>query len=141
MGAIYAAYDPELDRRVALKLLRPEAAEGHDRAELQSRLLREAQAMARLSHPNVLAVFDVGPYGDGVFLAMPFVAGGTLRAWLADETRSWQDIVAVFRQAGEGLAASHRAGVVHRDFKPDNVLLDPAGRVFVTDFGLARLNT
>jgi serine/threonine-protein kinase len=138
MGAVYAAYDAELDRRVAIKLLRPDASTRLPRAELQQRLLREAQAMARLQHPNVLAIHDVGPFEDGLFLAMDFVAGGTLRDWLRAEKRTHAEIVATFLLAGEGLAAAHRAGIIHRDFKPENVLVDPQGRVLVTDFGLAR---
>lgn len=137
MGVVYAAYDPELDRKVALKLLRPDrtgaAAEEHRR-----RLQREAQAIARLSHPNVVGVFDAGTLGDQVFVAMEFVEGRTLREWLREEKRSWREIVEVFLAAGRGLAAAHDAGLVHRDFKPDNVLLGGDGRVKVADFGLAR---
>ncbi len=131
MGIVYAAYDPELRRRVALKLLRPGAGGG------QERLLREAQAMARLQHPNVIAVHDIGTAGDRVFLAMELVDGQTLRAWLQSAPRTPSEIVAALAQAGRGLAAAHAAGLVHRDFKPDNVLVGDDGRVRVTDFGLA----
>ncbi len=134
MGVVYAAYDPELDRQVALKLLRPE---GRHVEELRRRLLREAQAMARLSHPNVVAVHDVGTCGDGVFLALELVEGTTLADWLK-EPRAWQEVLRVFREAGQGLAAAHAAGLVHRDFKPANVLVGREGRARVTDFGLAR---
>jgi tetratricopeptide (TPR) repeat protein len=128
MGVVYLGYDPDLDRRVALKFL-------HDRGDA-GWLVSEAQAIAKLAHPNVVSVFDIGRTSDGVYIAMEYVAGVTLREWLTAEKRSGQDIVARFRDAGRGLAAAHAAEIVHRDFKPDNVLV--AGeRVCVLDFGLA----
>ena len=133
MGVVYAAYDPELDRKIALKLVRPNrpgAGEGQ--------LLREAQSIARLSHPNVVAVYDVGTHRDQVFLAMELVEGRNLGPWLAQAPRSVREILDVFIAAGRGLAAAHAAGVVHRDFKPDNVLIGHDGRVRVADFGVAR---
>jgi tetratricopeptide (TPR) repeat protein len=133
MGVVYAARDPELERRVAIKLLRPE---GRQVEELRRRLLREAQALARLSDPHVVAVHDVGTCGDGVFVAMDLVEGATLAEWLR-QPRSWREVLDVFVEAGRGLAAAHRAGLVHRDFKPANVLVGRDGRVRVTDFGLA----
>ncbi|WP_375760993.1 tetratricopeptide repeat protein [Corallococcus exercitus] len=133
MGVVYAADDPELGRRVALKLLRPE---GRQREELRQRLLREAQALARLAHPNVVTLYDVGTHGDGVFLAMELVEGTTLAEWMR-EPRPWKEVLRVFLEAGKGLAAAHAAGLVHRDFKPANTLLGKEGRVFVTDFGIA----
>jgi eukaryotic-like serine/threonine-protein kinase len=133
MGIVYRAFDPELDRRIAVKVLRRVPASAS--AE-QERLLREGKAMARLSHPNVVAVYDVGTYGDRVFVAMELVEGATLRGWLATR-RSWQQVVGMFVQAGRGLAAAHAAGLVHRDFKPDNALVGADGRVRVVDFGLA----
>ncbi|HXI57350.1 MAG TPA: bifunctional serine/threonine-protein kinase/formylglycine-generating enzyme family protein, partial [Polyangia bacterium] len=137
MGVVYGAYDPELDRKIALKLLlKPRA--GVYKPGASARLLREAKAMARLAHPNVVAVHDVGLVDDQVFLAMEFLAGGTLRRWLQAEQRSWRQILDVFIAAGRGLAAAHAAGLVHRDFKPENVLLDKDGRPRVVDFGLAR---
>src|SRR5262249_8321145 len=110
---------------------------GEDLAEPTKRLLREAQMLAQVAHPNVVAVHDVGTYEDQVFLAMDFVEGQTLREWSATP-RQTREIIEVFVQAGRGLAAAHAAGVVHRDFKPDNVLVGKDGRVVVTDFGLAR---
>ncbi|HWB76508.1 MAG TPA: serine/threonine-protein kinase [Nannocystaceae bacterium] len=144
MGAVYAAFDPELDRRVALKILHPEGEhEGSVMGSARIRMQREAQAMARVSHPNVISVFDVGAFEDAVFVAMEFVEGPTLRRWLEQKPRTSDEIVALFVQAGTGLAAAHAAGLVHRDFKPDNVLVTPLGApgehlVRVLDFGLAR---
>ncbi len=137
MGVVYGAYDPQLDRKVALKLLRTEGAALAGR-DAQARLLREAQAMARLSHPNVIAVHDVGTLGEEVFIAMEFIDGRTLTRWLKEKERAPREIVEAFLQAGSGLAAAHAAGLVHRDFKPDNVLIAKDGRVKVLDFGLAR---
>ncbi len=136
MGEVYAAHDPELDRKVALKLLHLESDHGEGRA--RTRMLREAQAMARLVHPNTLTVHDVGEHGGRVFLAMEFIEGETLGAWLAKRARSWREVLPIFVAAGKGLAAAHGAGLVHRDFKPDNVMLADDGRVLVMDFGLAR---
>ena len=135
MGVVYGAYDPELDRKIALKLLKP--GQGA-KEKARARLLREAQAMARLAHPNVVAVHDVGVFEDQVFLAMEFLGGGTIKSWLGDKPRSWREILAVFIAAGRGLVAAHAAGIVHRDYKPDNVLLDKEGRPRVVDFGIAR---
>ena len=137
MGVVYSAYDPALDRRVAIKLLRQGGGGSQDSGGT-ARLAREAQAMARLSHPNVVPVYDVGRFGDSLFVAMEFVDGVTLHEWLKQSPRSWRDVVAVFLAAGRGLDAAHRAGIVHRDFKPANVLVGADGRTRVTDFGLAR---
>ncbi|MCX4240885.1 serine/threonine-protein kinase [Paraliomyxa miuraensis] len=135
MGVVYAAYDPELDRKIALKLLLP----GTGGPVARARLLREAQALAKLSHPNVVALYDVGTVGEQVWLAMEFVQGKTLGAWLGTPRR-WTEVLAMVRSAGEGLAAAHAAGLMHRDFKPDNVMVGDDGRVRVMDFGLARLH-
>ncbi len=136
MGVVYVAYDPELDRKVALKLIRLDLRA--DRGRSESRLLREAQALARLSHPNVITVYDVGLLEVRLFLAMEYVPGLALDAWLAAAPRRRGEILRVFLEAGRGLAAAHGAGLVHRDFKPGNVLVGDDGRVVVLDFGLAR---
>ncbi|MET0404450.1 MAG: serine/threonine-protein kinase [Cystobacter sp.] len=138
MSVVLAAYDAQLDRRVALKLLRARTETEEDgRSEL--RMVREAQAMARLNHPHVVAVYDSGRLEDGsFFIAMEHVEGQTLRQWLKERPRAWRDVLAVFLAAGRGLAAAHEAGLVHRDFKPDNVLVGRDGRVRVMDFGVAR---
>jgi len=136
MGSVYAAYDPDLDRRVALKVISTASRIAAD--DLRWRLLREAQAMASLNHPNVAVVHEVGTISGHVFLAMEYVEGGNLREWLNQKPRSWQEILRHFVQAGRGLAAAHARGLVHRDFKPDNVLLGEDGRARVVDFGLVR---
>jgi tetratricopeptide (TPR) repeat protein len=138
MGVVYTAYDPELNRRVALKLLRPDIGGREAAAALGARLRREAQTMAQLSHPNVVAVYDAGTCGDEVFLAMELVQGQTLWDWLRERPRSWREVRDCFVHAGRGLAAAHAAGIVHGDFKPENVLVGAEGRVRVSDFGLAR---
>jgi serine/threonine protein kinase len=137
MGVVFAAYDPQLDRKVALKLLR--ANLGANAKEARTRLKREAQAIAQLNHPNVVGVYDVGTTDDGdVYIAMEFVEGDTLTTWLKRWPRTWREILDVFHQAARGLMAAHSVGLLHRDFKPDNVLVGGDGRVRVTDFGLAR---
>ncbi len=138
MGAVYAARDPDLDRTVAIKLLRADALREEERQRMRGRLLREAQAMARLSHPEVITVYDVGALGSQLFVAMEYVDGGTLRQWRNARSRNVAEILTTYARAGSGLAAAHEAGLVHRDFKPDNVLVGRDDRVRVTDFGLAR---
>jgi tetratricopeptide (TPR) repeat protein/tRNA A-37 threonylcarbamoyl transferase component Bud32 len=146
MGVVYAARDPELDRKVALKLVR---ASGRRAQTRRARLLREAQALARLNHPNVVEVLDAGvvdardwdPDADPperVWIAMELVDADTLDLWQSKEQPGWRRILDVFVEAGRGLHAAHLGGLVHRDFKPENVLVSPDGRVRVTDFGLAR---
>jgi hypothetical protein len=135
MGEVFAAHDPELDRIVALKVLRPGLA--GESPEARARFQREAQAMARVSHPNVVAVYDVGAVGEQVYVAMEWIEGPTLAAWLLERPRGWREVVEVFLEAGRGLEAAHAAGLVHRDFKPSNVIV--GDRVRVADFGLARV--
>jgi tetratricopeptide (TPR) repeat protein/predicted Ser/Thr protein kinase len=134
MGVVYRAHDPELERQVAIKVLRSDRAEQRD----GGRFLREAQAMAKLSHPNVVPIHDVGRWDSGLFLAMELIEGETLRKWLQGAVRGWREVAEMFVQAGRGLAEAHAAGIVHRDFKPENVLVDRRDRPRVTDFGLAR---
>lgn len=137
MGVVVSAYDPDLDRKVAIKVLRSELAVGETATHGQQRLAREAQAMAKLQHPNVVTVFEVGTVQHQVFVAMEFIDGQTLKAWLKEQPRGWRQVVELFVQAGQGLAAAHAAGLVHRDFKAENVLLRPNGIACVADFGLA----
>ncbi|MBC8069876.1 MAG: serine/threonine protein kinase, partial [Deltaproteobacteria bacterium] len=142
MGVVYAAFDPQLERDVALKVLRRQGRDADDRG--QGRLLREARAVARLSHPNVVTVYEVGEDRGAVHIAMELLDAVTLRRHVATLADDWRAIVLVYIAAGRGLAAAHGAGIVHRDFKPDNVLVVRATpgshgveRVCVTDFGLA----
>jgi serine/threonine protein kinase len=138
MGLVYSAYDPKLDRRVAVKVLRAHAGATSDAGTLGSGLLREAQAMARLSHPNIVPVHDAGSVDGQVFVAMELIEGKTLSQWLRERPRPWRLVLEKHLDAARGLAAAHAAGIVHRDFKPANVLVRNDGRVLVTDFGLAR---
>ncbi|MBL8969579.1 MAG: serine/threonine protein kinase [Myxococcales bacterium] len=144
MGMVCAAIDPELGRKVAIKLLSPRLAVPGKSELAHARLLREAQAMARLAHPNVVTVHEVGTHGDLVYIAMEFIVGVTLKHWLRRAKRPWTEVLAVFLQAGRGLAAAHAAGLIHRDFKPDNVMVteDPrtgqVERVRVFDFGVVQ---
>lgn len=139
MGIVHLAYDPVLDRKVALKFLRPDVIAPYKDDTAKKRLLREAQAMAKLSHPNVVTVHEVLEKDNQIILAMEYVEGRTLRSWLQEEERTWQEIREVFVAAGQGLHAAHKSGMIHRDFKPENVLIAQDGRVLVTDFGLARI--
>ena len=116
MGVVYAAYDEQLDRKIAIKLVHPDRHDPDSRA----RTRREAQALARLSHPNVVQVYEVGEHEGQVYVAMEFVQGQTLRAWQSRAPRSWQDTLAMYVQAGKGLAAAHARGLIHRDFKPES---------------------
>jgi serine/threonine protein kinase len=136
MGAVYIAHDPELDRRVALKVMhdeRPGAGESHER------FVREARLMAKLDHPNIVRVFDAGTVPGAAFIVMELVEGTSLESWLAEQLRPGSEILDKFLIAGYALAAAHSAGVIHRDFKPSNVLIDRRGRVAVADFGIAAM--
>jgi serine/threonine-protein kinase len=135
MGTVYAAYDPELDRRIAVKVLSTSQSRS---PKARMRLLREARALARLSHPNVIQVYDVGVQNDDVFVAMELIEGQSLDHVTAAEPRpGWRQVVAWFIESARGLAAAHAVGIIHRDFKPSNVLIGRDGRVRVADFGLA----
>ena len=144
MGVVFSAYDSDLDRKVALKLLRKE---GSDRA--RARLLSEAKSMARLTDPNVVTIYNVGSSAGRDYIAMEFASGPTLASWLREQRKEVEggrktalemasETIGHFIAAGRGLAAAHRVGVIHRDFKPSNVLINDEGRVMVTDFGVAR---
>jgi predicted Ser/Thr protein kinase len=131
IGVVWRAEDPELGRRIALKVLkRPDAT-------LTERLLREAQSMAQVNHPNVVTVYEAGSSDGVAYIAMELVTGRSLRAWQRSARHTVPEIVEAYITAGRGLAAAHGAGIVHRDFKPDNVLVSDDGRICVTDFGLA----
>jgi serine/threonine protein kinase len=132
-GEVYKAYDPQLQRTVVLELLA-----GQEQRSRRDRILREAQALARLSHPNVVAVHDVGVHRTSVFIAMELVEGQSARRWLEAGPRGPGDILDLYLAAGEGLVAAHRAGLVHRDFNADSIMVGDNGRVRVLDFGLAR---
>jgi serine/threonine protein kinase len=136
MGEVYAAYHPDLDRKIALKVVHES---GVDSVERRSRLLREARAIARLSHPNVVSVHDAGTFDGRVYIAMEFIEGETVDSWLRSRPRNWREVVDVFIAAARGLASAHAAGIIHRDFKPQNVMIGRDGDVRVMDFGLARL--
>jgi serine/threonine protein kinase/tetratricopeptide (TPR) repeat protein len=141
MGLVYAAYDPMLDRKVAIKVLRTGASgssSGSRDSAGTTRLIREAQAMAKLSHPNVVPVYEVGELDDSVFVAMELITGQTFSLWCRTAEPDWRRILAVLSDAGRGLEAAHAAGLIHRDFKPANVLVGDDGRARVSDFGLAR---
>ncbi len=135
MGTVYGAYDDQLDRKVALKFLHPARA---DDPAAQHRLLREAQALARLSHPHLVPVFEVGRFEGQVYLAMELVAGPTVRQWVDDSQPPWREVLELWLSVGRALALVHAEGLVHRDVKPDNVILGDDGRARLVDFGLAR---
>jgi tetratricopeptide (TPR) repeat protein len=137
MGVVHAGYDPELDRKVAIKLLLPTGG-GRAGDEGRTRLLREAQALAKLDHPNVVGIHDVGTVEGRVWIAMEYVEGQTLSRWLKARPRSWREVLDVMNKVGRGVMHAHAAGLLHRDLKPDNVMVGGDGRVRVMDFGLAR---
>lgn len=137
MGSVFAAYDEQLDRRVALKLLHQSLA---GTKQQRQRTVREAQAVARISHPNVISVYEVGESGEHIYIAMEYVDGETLQAWQSRSPHPWREILEMYLHAGAGLDAAHTAGVFHCDFKPENVLVGRDGRVRLVDFGLARID-
>jgi eukaryotic-like serine/threonine-protein kinase len=140
MGVVCTAYDPKLDRKIALKLLRKRGKKKDSQRDStgQARLIREAQALAKLSHPNIVTVHDVDQFDGQVYMAMEYVDGVSLDQWMVRGQRSWREVLEVFIHAARGLAAAHAAGITHRDFKPANVLIGKDGRVLVVDFGLAK---
>lgn len=141
MGVVFVAYDPTLNRRIAIKLLRSDLSEISDENphDARRRILREAQAMAQVSsHPNIVPVYDVGTFGERVFIAMEYVVGRPINDFIETKKLGWKEIRKLYLDAAQGLMAAHAQGLVHRDFKPDNVLVDNEGRVKVMDFGLAR---
>lgn len=141
MGVVYEAFDPDLDRRLAIKLMRTAPAEGSQSTQAsegdRARMLAEARALAKIAHPNVITIYDVGIFDDQVFMAMELVDGQTLRDWVSAEQPTLETVLEHMLAAGQGLAAVHRSGLIHRDFKPDNVLVGRDGRVCIADFGLA----
>src|SRR5262245_9394344 len=138
MGVVYAAFDTKLSRKVAVKRLR-ETGLGRPAEKRRGRFLREAQLLASLSHPNVLTVHDVGGADRELYVVMELVDGAPVSRWLTEKRPGWRTIIDVFLQAGRGLVAAHQLGIVHRDIKPDNILVANSGRVLVGDFGLAGL--
>ena len=135
MGVVYRAEDTALGRTVALKFLPPQIV--RDPKQVQ-RFREEARTASALNHPNICTIYEVSEEQGEMFIAMEFVEGRTLAGWMHASTRSHREIMHVFLAAGRGLAAAHDAGMLHRDFKPHNVLIERGGRVLVTDFGLAR---
>ncbi|MGB1016454.1 MAG: serine/threonine-protein kinase, partial [Nannocystaceae bacterium] len=135
MGVVYQAYDPKLQRDLALKFIRPE----RDADEYEIRLEREARAAAKIGHPNIVGVYDIREYRGHTYISMEYIEGETVREWVDRETRSWRDVLGVFKQAAKGIAAAHAVGVLHRDIKPSNIMVGENGRVRVLDFGIARL--
>ena len=133
MGVVYAGYDVALDRKVALKLVQRKLV---NKPRIRARMVREAQALARLSSPYVVQVYQVGEHADGIYLAMEYVEGEDLRAWFRDPKIGWRQLLRALCDAGRGLAAAHAAGLIHRDFKPEHVLVGRDGRARVLDFGL-----
>ena len=138
MGSVYSAYDEQLDRKVALKLLKTQRAGSLKQRHL---IVREARAAARVSHPNVISIYEVNEADGQIHIAMEYVEGQTLRQWQRQEKRPWRELLGMYLQIGEGLKAAHAANIVHRDFKPENVLLGKDGRPRVVDFGLAQVGT
>ena len=135
MGVVYAGFDPELQRDVAVKLIRAGQFRGRQE-QASERLRREAQITAQLAHPNVVTIYDVGESEGGVYIAMELVDGPSLARWIRQDARTWREVISMFFGAGRGLAAAHDAGLIHRDFKPSNVLVGDR-RARVVDFGLA----
>lgn len=137
MGVVYEAWDPTLKRKVALKVLRADLIDPQARGEYSERLLREAQLLASVSHPNILTVYEVLTWDEQIVMVVHFVDGVTLRQWLERDKPSWQEVIDVYLKVGAALGAAHERGLIHRDVKPANILIEEGGRVWLTDFGLA----
>ena len=135
-GAVWCARDTILDRQVAIKILLPRVMEIHGVTKSRERLIREAKAIARIDHPNIVKVLEVGTFEGIVYIAMEYMCGGTVREWLRSGRRTRSEVFSLFEQVAEGLQAAHDAGLVHRDVKPENILLNGVGRAVVSDFGL-----
>lgn len=133
MGSVFLAFDPRLERKVALKVVRME------KGAQSARVLREAKALALLSHPNVVSVFDAEPTSDGLCISMEYLVGPTLRTWMKEEERPWQQTVEKLIEAGRGLQAAHEAKLVHGDFKPENVVFDSSEKAVVVDLSLIHI--
>ncbi|HAA58423.1 MAG TPA: hypothetical protein DCE42_26910 [Myxococcales bacterium] len=138
MSVVYEAYDEPLHRRVALKVTRPDIFSEHLRESLFARLLREGRLLAQLQHPNIPVVYEVGEWDNQIYMAIQLVRGQTLRAWTKQRDADWREILRHYMEAGKAIEAAHQAGIIHRDIKPDNILIDDMDRVFLVDFGLAR---
>lgn len=138
-GAVHEARDPLLDRRVALKVMKNDPSDPQHREDRSHALRKEASTLAKLSHPNLVKVYDAGQADGRAYVAMELVTGGDLHRWLRAQPRRWPEIVALFGQVARGLMAAHAAGIVHRDVKPSNILMGEDGRALVGDFGLAEL--
>ncbi|MGV6852088.1 MAG: serine/threonine-protein kinase [bacterium] len=138
MGVVYSAYDPQLDRKVAIKFLHHKFVGNNKDTELQQRLLAEARSLAKLAHPNVVTIYDSGIYAKQVYIATEFLSGPTLNRLDKSLSDNWESLLKLYIEAGKGLNAAHEAGLVHRDFKPGNIMLDQSGRAKVMDFGLAK---
>ncbi|MBW2096856.1 MAG: serine/threonine protein kinase, partial [Deltaproteobacteria bacterium] len=136
MGIVYRAYDPEIDRKLALKVLRADMAEDE---EIVQRFLREAKAAGRLAHPNIVTVYDVGEDGGMPFIAMEFLSGISLEEMIKQGPLPLRDALRFSGQIAHALHYAHREGVVHRDIKPSNIIVGGDGQVKITDFGIARV--
>ncbi len=140
MGVVYAAQDQELQRKVAIKLLRPDVTDPEMREAHKARMIQEARLLAALSHPHILTIYEVGTWNTQIFLAIQYVDGVNLRQWLDDHNPPWHEVLRMFYAVGEALIAAHAADIIHRDIKPDNILVSRNGSLFLTDFGLARVS-
>ncbi|MCB9642473.1 MAG: protein kinase [Myxococcales bacterium] len=140
MGMVYAAFDEELERKVAIKLLRPDVTDPEMREFHKARMIREARLLASLSHPRILTIYEVDTWNDQIFLAMQHIDGMNMRQWMEDRNPSWEEVLGMYIEVGRALVAAHEANIIHRDIKPDNILVSRKGDIYLTDFGLARVS-